>query len=750
MGRRDYARANGGEANRANARLPDVAYRIDKTLSHNTKDGAHVNIIVGRACMALAFTTALSPAAHAQINEPAEDEPAKADAMIVTGERLALQETPEVGTRLGVSLLDTPAAISVIGQDQMQRLGRVTLTEAVRGHPGLIAAERPGAAGVFSYRGFAENNGGLLFDGVRVQSATFTMRNYDAFNFSRIEVLRGPAGALYGEGAGAGAINFVTRAPREGAIAAEFLGQVGSFEQRRFGAAASGTLAGPLDFSVSAVKADYDTFVEGNSHNNLHAIAGLDLRIGERTRLSVSVDYLDNSVDDAYWGQPVIAGRPVPSLRRVNYNRSPDNAYEDEVLWTRLRLDHEFSDSLTYRGQAWRYEADRRWRSFFGFEYVAGPPERVVIRAVENLQNDHEFLGTRHDLTWRGDLGGNVSARLLVGTEASWTDFASPRSYAPNALRPVVDLRQPASRPFAPLSPPREDARRAEVDNLSFFAEGLLDIGDRLLISGGINWLSTRADVSRPSAGVAFEQDREPVNVRLGAVFKANPFNSLYVNFGTGGEPASDSVLILAPGDASLRLTKVEQIEIGTKHALLGGRLELTTALFSIDKDDISSVSPTVPSELQVGSQTSRGFEAALAWDVSRRLRVDANIAYVDADLTVRDGPVLLEGVRPPNAPEWVANALVEAMPIDGLTIGANAHVVSRRFGNNANSVTLDGYTVADFYARYDVSDRIDLTVRVKNLTDEVYAQWATVGFGQVAAYFGPPRTVEMMVRARL
>lgn len=679
----------------------------------------------------------------------AQTDPASVDEVVVTGRRLALQNTPEVGTRLGATLLDTPAAISVIGQDQMQRLGRNTLTEAVRGHPGLIAAERPGAAGVFSYRGFAENSGALLFDGVRVQSATITMRNYDVFNFDRIEVLRGPAGALYGEGAGAGAINFVPRAPREGPLAVETLAQIGSYDQRRFGVAASGSLAAPLDFVLSAAKADYDTFVDGVRHDNLHLIGGLAWRLGGRTRATVGIDYLDNAVDDAYWGQPVIAGRPAPSLRKVNYNRSPDNAYMDRVLWTRLGLEHAFDNALTYRGRAWSYEADRTWRNFFGFEYVAGPPERVVIRAVEDLKYDHRFWGTRHDLTVEARLADGVKGRFLIGLEASRTDFSSPRSYAPAALRPVVDLREPGTRPFAPLVPPRDDARRADIDNVSLFAEGLVEVGERWIFSAGVNRLETKADVARPSLGVAFEQNREPTYARIGAVYKPTPRQSLYLSFGSGGEPASDSVVILSPADQSLKLTTVEQVEVGAKQALLDGRLELTAAIFSIDKDDISSVSPTVPSELQVGSQTSRGFEAAMAWEVSDRLTVDANAAYVDADLDIRDGAVLLTGVRPPNAPEWVVNAYAEAKATDRLTVGANAHYVSERFGNNANTVVLDGYAVADVYARVALSPRTDMTVRIKNATDEIYTQWATVGFGQVAAYFGPPRTVEATLRAR-
>ena len=80
----------------------------------------------------------------------------------------------------------------------------------------MTSSLRPGASAVCSSRGFIENSIGVLFNGVQVQSSTITMRNYDAFNFDRVAIVRGPASVIFGEGLAAGAVNFVRREARPG------------------------------------------------------------------------------------------------------------------------------------------------------------------------------------------------------------------------------------------------------------------------------------------------------------------------------------------------------------------------------------------------------------------------------------------------------------------------------------------------------------------------------------------------------
>ena len=154
--------------------------------------------------------------------------------------------------RLGLSPRETPASVEIIGQDAIQRLGARSLTEAMGSATGVTTGVPGGAPGVVSMRGFTGNAITYLFDGTRIQGAAMTARPMDSWNFERIEVLRGPASVLYGEGALVGAINFVTRRPSRDNAVVEGLVSYGSFDMLR----TAGGVGGPLG-TASAYRMDF-------------------------------------------------------------------------------------------------------------------------------------------------------------------------------------------------------------------------------------------------------------------------------------------------------------------------------------------------------------------------------------------------------------------------------------------------------------------------------------------------------------
>ncbi len=79
---------------------------------------------------------------------------------------------------------------------------------------GVNSGENPGAPSAFSMRGFTDNQITSLRDGLQIGPASMVMRPQNAFNLERVEVLKGPASVLYGDGAIAGTINAITKKPR--------------------------------------------------------------------------------------------------------------------------------------------------------------------------------------------------------------------------------------------------------------------------------------------------------------------------------------------------------------------------------------------------------------------------------------------------------------------------------------------------------------------------------------------------------
>lgn len=152
--------------------------------------------------------------------------------IVVTGQRepLKLDNQAQAGSRLGLSIRETPASVEVLTQNDLQVRGLRTARETFNEVVGAIAGNVPGNPAVVSLRGFAGNTISILQDGVRISTSTVVQRDSNNWHYDRVEVLKGPASVLYGEGALAGVINKVTRKPVLGERHLDTLLSVGSFD----------------------------------------------------------------------------------------------------------------------------------------------------------------------------------------------------------------------------------------------------------------------------------------------------------------------------------------------------------------------------------------------------------------------------------------------------------------------------------------------------------------------------------------
>lgn len=132
---------------------------------------------------------------------------------------LAVRIDVTSAARKSQPLEDTAAAIYVITRDEIRRSGLTRLPEVLRLAPGLQVARIDGATWAISSRGFnAKNSDNLLvmMDGRVLHTPTFTGVYWNAQDVNlddvdRIEVIRGPGGALWGTNAVSGVINIITR-----------------------------------------------------------------------------------------------------------------------------------------------------------------------------------------------------------------------------------------------------------------------------------------------------------------------------------------------------------------------------------------------------------------------------------------------------------------------------------------------------------------------------------------------------------
>jgi iron complex outermembrane receptor protein len=720
----------------------------DASTSADDSGAYRLTLAAGRA-YDVTFTLTGFAGRRARVTVPAEGD-ARIDATLAITSfaedvRVAadLAETSDVGSRLGLTRQQTPASVDVVTLDVLQARGADTASTALRGVTGITSSLRPGASAVFSTRGFIENSIGVLFDGVRVQSSTVTMRNYDAFNFDRVEVLRGPGSVLHGEGTAAGAINFVRRSPTAGRFTADGLLETGDANRFRFGAAAAGPIDERSSYTVSFARNRFDTHVEDTTHEYNHLAGALKSDIG-KVSVGVEGDVFFSDVDDPYWGTPLVDNRIDERLIGRNYNRSPDNLYQDTVGWGRVTAATALSRRVAYRGQAYVYRADRDWKNSYGFEFQPAT-NQVLRRAVENLAYDHRLWGTRHDIGVDFAIAGRP-AHAVGGVDVSSTDFSSPRSYS---ARVSVDALSPAATPF--VAPDRLDDRRADLWQSSAFGELRVDILPiATVVLGGRAGRITN-DIARPASGVAFDQEFSPRDGRAGLVISPSPSVSVYTQYATGSEPI-EALLILGPAERGFTLARSSLWEGGVKGTLWSNRIDMTAAVYHLAKRDLTTTDPVDSTRtIQIGEQSSRGVEVSVVARPSDRLLIEGNIAALDARYDVFfEATTSRAGNRPPNVPEIVLNLGATWRAHERLEAGAWLSRIGERTADTTSTVFQPAYTLIDPFIRVSISPRADLTVRVRNATNGRYVEWATRAFGVTNVYFGEPRRVIASLRVRL
>jgi iron complex outermembrane receptor protein len=732
----------------------------------------------------LAVAASLAPAlavAQVSLEEPAAVTPAAAEVppprelaeVVVSAESttgLSLDSRPRTGSSLGLTARETPATIDVLTQRQIQDLGARSTEEALNRAPGLSASSNATSPGALSLRGFTGSGRAvlLLYDGVRPAEEAFFTRVIDSWMFERIEVLKGPAGVDYGEGALAGVVNLVPKRARLDGAA--FAGQAGYGSFASFRAAADANVVVLDELAVRPVVSYSRSsgYVDDTPSEYLAGTLAFTWSPSDEVVVELAADYLRDDYDTAYFGTPLVPpevarepsalvqsadGRVLDrSLREVNYNVG-DGVTDSTAGWLRSGVRWQLGDGWTLSNDLHFYTSERR---FINSEYFGHNPETGLVDRSTGVVT-HDFVYGIERVTLRSDNAiAGLHNRTVVGGSYSDVEFFTERRFGSTTS---VDLRSPERGRFpvgddAALFPRRED-RDNTVRVASAFAEDALNLTQGWLMLGGLRYDHVsveRASIdlnAEPPARTPTECGFDELSWRAGSVVDVLHGTQLFAQYSTAAAPPS-SLLALTPDSARFDMTRGWAAEAGVKSSLLADRLELTLAAFYIVQDDIvtrSAADPTV--SVQGGRQSSRGAELSLSAVPFDSLRLLVNYSHLDArfDELVDASGNDLAGNTPERVPERILNAFVfidaGALP---LTASFGVHGAGRYFTDNANSVEVGGYTTFEAALRYRLmlgEAMADITLRGRNLTNTLYASYTDISPDQLT--LAPLRSVDLI-----
>ncbi|WP_083253509.1 TonB-dependent siderophore receptor [Pandoraea sp. ISTKB] len=654
-----------------------------------------------------------------------------------------LSTPTSTGSRLNLSSLDTPASVETITATQIEARGDQTVTDAVTRATGFTSNAAPGNGGTaLAVRGFSGQESVMtLYDGTRLYPGAGTMTfPFDTWQVERIDVLRGPASVLYGEGAIGGVVNVVPKRPQR-EFATTIQAGFGTDAQKRFALDTTGALGPMLSYRFYVSDNRSNGWVDrGESHTTSFGGA---VKLDVSPKLSFTLDYdYGRQMPATYFGVPLNNGTIDATLRYKNFNvGNALIAYFDQS--TRLTGVYRVADGITLRDQLYYLNTNRHWRNSEAYEM--DPSTRLVTRSdyIEILQHEHQ-VGNRLDATIDRSIAGHAN-RFVVGVEANQISFQRD-SNTPFGGSSVVSADGFDPGVFASPDPTVAEFRTL-TRQVALFAEDRFDITSRLSAVGGMRYDYLDYSRRQLATGTEFGKTFSNVGWRLGLVYQLSPSASVYGQY-TRGADSIGSLVTLSQSQTKFDLATGQQWEAGFKQELPDGRGFWTLAVYQIVKKNLLTTDPLNPTlTQQVGQQSSRGIELSGALKLGYGVSVEANASLLRArfdqfDESVGGVAVSRNGNVPNNVPQQTANLWLTYSPVHDVVVGAGLRYVGRRYSDNANTAPMPSYTVLDATASWQATKRVNVALYLRNLANRAYA---VTSESPVEWLLGPSRSAQLV-----
>ncbi|MFT8234547.1 MULTISPECIES: TonB-dependent receptor [Pseudomonas] len=672
--------------------------------------------------------------------------------------RLDLDTPIESGSRLNLSARENPASVSVADRKTMERIGARNFQDAANALPGVNASAPPGWGGYVSYRGFNGAQISQLFNGINLQYGG-AARPVGAWIYDRVELLGGPSSFLNGSGAVGGSLNVITKLANREEDTFEGRMSYGRYDTWETAVGFNKALNsgdGPrhyarLDYSHTSSNGYIDR--QENGAGNLAFSLLSD--INDRLSHTLAIEYLEEKEDSPYWGTPVLqplTGKlQIDKRNRFNNYNVEDGRYEQRTRWIRSITDYQLDDNTQLRNTFYHYDGQRDYRNLEVYRYNSD--NSAIARSGGYRQrHDQEVNGDRIELTHQAQLFG-LASDWALGVDYNTNQQTNyPLSKGafdtidPDGFEPGHFLDIPG------MDAPRSKGRSTWTDTSSAFVENRTRLTEQLALITALRYDHIDFEVVDHAAQARLDKRWDAITGRLGLVYDLTSNVSLYTQYSTSAEPPGGTLTSASIAQVSdFDLSTGRQFEVGSKFDFLDGRGSATAAAYRIVRKNISVPSSTVPNTTeQAGQQTSTGIELAASFKITPKLLAAGNFSWVRAEYdefneTIAGVVFSRKGKNPVNIPDRVANLWLTYDVAPDWQLGADVRYVSSVYANTANTTWVPSYTVYGLSMTHDLDKHVQVSARLRNLTDEVYARF--IHQSNTQYYVGEPRSLEIAVQ---
>ena len=470
--------------------------------------------------------------------------------IVVTGER-----TDELSIDQATApILDTPRTINVVTEEALEQTASYSFEEALRMVPGITLGAGEGgtaAADIPLIRG-VDATGDVFVDGARDLGS----QTRETFAVERIEVFKGPSGALGGRGAAAGGINLVSKTARAGDFASA-TGSVGTSDLYRVTADVNRQLGDRVAVRIVGLFHDSETPGRDAIYDDRWGISpSIAYGIGTDTIASLTHYHFEGDQLPDY-GIPLTSRGQLGDGRRVPADVDYDNFYgllardfqNTRVDTTTFQFDHDL-------GNGWSASALLRYSSS-AIDYIVTNPDDsagnvvdgLVWRATKSRNSDTQSMAGNANIS--GEFAtGSILHNLSIGAEYGWADTRNlnysvdtgNRSCPPAAIAAFncTDLSNPdPSDPWSGAITPASTPSLSEAEDISIYAFDSATLIPELIVTAGVRYTDYRASGSGAGRGGPFSGSVETdfVSWQAGAIYKPVPWASIYASYANAKNP---------------------------------------------------------------------------------------------------------------------------------------------------------------------------------------------------------------------
>lgn len=640
-------------------------------------------------------------------------------------------------TRTNTPISEIPQAISVVPAQVLDDLGSSRIDRALDFAGGVSRQNNFGGLTFLNYsvRGFT--TGELYRNGFAINRGSYS--SPDASAIERLEVLKGPAAALYGRGDPGGLVNIVTKRPQLEPFT-QFKASAGRWDRYRSSLDVNTPLNedGTLLSRVNLAVEDNGSFRDhvGNQRQIINPT--FSWQLSPDTLLMIDSEFSrTDSVFDR--GIPAVNGK-MGAVKRSTFLGEPnDGKIRNDNQLLQVSLEH-------YLNDAWKLRLASHY-SQGTLDGNSSEPSRLIGDQVTRFYRERSFEWndsiTQAELHGQFELAG-WQHQVLLGLE--YENYRNSQKYPQSVtgLGYGQDIYKPIyGQPKPSIVNPNDFHEHTESYALNL--QDQISFNERWSGLLGVRLERFEQTALNRSTRVSNEQSKDVAIPRAGVLYQLTPEVGVFANASMSFKPNA----IGAQGQV-FRPEKGLGYETGLKLDLLDSRIGATVALFHIDKENVLTADPNNPGDsIAAGKARSQGLDLQITGQLSEAVRVIGAYAYIDAEVTrdnsIPEGSDLLGIAR--NSASLMSVYQFQSGALQGSELGAAITYVGDRSGQTGSDFELPAYTTVDLLARWQASKDLSLGLNLNNLFDRKYYERS---FNNVWVMPGDPRNLSVSLTLNL